>query len=172
MRRSAMLNGNVNCGLKQNLSYFCPAVKNICLAILFVGFLSMLAACEKNTPPVIVPPPVPEDTVTYAGTYDGWVNKHSAGVNAIGVYKIDTAYAYSVTISDEGIGLISIHGSDAPSIAVDSNGYFKFNEFNHNIEGNFIRDSLYLFTEAISGSYDPPQFYDNTQMNFAGKKVQ
>ncbi|MEP7128423.1 MAG: hypothetical protein ABI729_06130, partial [Chitinophagales bacterium] len=79
---------------------------------------------------------------------------------------------YSVTITDETIGFIDIHGSDAPPILVDSNGVFALNEFNHNIVGNFNGDSLYLFTEAISGSYDPPQFYDNTQMNFAGKKVE
>lgn len=147
-------------------------MKNKRLPFLFFSLLLAFASCKKDTPPIVVPPPTPEDTIKYAGTYDGWVNKHSAGVNDIGVYKIDTAYAYSVTITDEGVGLISIHGSDAPAIAVDSAGYFTFNEFNHNIEGNFKGDSLYLFTEAISGSYDPPQFYDNTQMTFAGKKVQ
>lgn len=142
------------------------------IQIAFFCILIALASCKKDTPPTVIIPPPPEDTIKYAGTYEGWVEKHSAGVDSGGVYKVDTAYTYAITISDEGIGFINIHGGDAPPIAVDSTGFFAFNEFNHNIEGNFKGDSLYLFTEAISGSYDPPQFYDNTQMNFAGKKVE
>lgn len=140
--------------------------------LLGICLLLVVASCEKETPPIIGPGPEPEDTIKFAGTYEGWVEKHSAGVDSFGVYKNDTAFTYSVKIVDEGIGLISIAGSDAPPIPVDSNKKFAFNEFNHNIEGHFSGDSLYLFTEAISGSYEPPQFYDNTQMKFSGKKVE
>lgn len=141
--------------------------------LLLFCLLAFLSACEKDTPPPYVDPdPDPIDTIDFAGTYEGWVEKHSAGVDSFGVYKNDTAFFYSVKIVSEGFRLISIAGSDSPPIPVDSNGFFAFNEFNHNIDGNFKGDSLYLFTEAISGSYEPPQFYDNTQMKFAGKKVE
>lgn len=141
------------------------------LPLFFFGILLGLTSCKKEVPPIINNTTPPEDTLKYAGIYDGWVEKHSAGVDADGVYKIDTAYVYTVTISDVGIGYISIHGSEIPSIAIDPLGNFSLNEYNHNIEGHFNGDSLYLYTEAISGSYDPPQFYDNTQINFSGKKV-
>ncbi len=141
--------------------------------LLVFCLFAILTSCEKDTPPPYVgPDPDPVDTIDFAGTYDGWVEKHSAGVDSLGVYKNDTSFFYSVKIISEGYRLISIAGSDAPQIPVDSNGFFAFNEFNHNIDGHFIGDSLYLFTEAISGSYDPPQFYDNTQMKFAGKKAE
>lgn len=141
------------------------------LLLLFLMF-AVLASCKKDTPLPYIVEPV-EDTAKYEGTYVGWLHKHSAGVDSFGVYKTDTGYTYSIDISEKLIGFISIHGADnAKDIPVNDSGYFAFNEFNHNIEGNFKGDSLYLFTEAISGSFDPPQFYDNTQISFAGKKVE
>ena len=144
-------------------------MKNLLLAACIIVLLS---SCKKDDPPVIsgnsTPPPAASK---YGGEYFGIFYEHVAGVDSTGVFKHDTTYAYTVTIEDVGANQINIHGqTDINAIDVDSTGHFEFNDYNRNIEGNFIDDSLYIYSDAISGSYDPPQWYLNTQLSFKGEK--
>jgi hypothetical protein len=70
----------------------------------------------------------------------------------------------------EQIKSLSTVQTEVEAIDVDSTGHFELNDYNRNIEGQFIKDSLYIFSDAISGTYSPPQWYNNTQMSFNGKK--
>ena len=134
-------------------------------------FVVLMVACKKDP---IKPGTTSIDTTVvspYPGTYDGLVNIHVAGVDSNGVYKSDTSYAYSVTVEYAGENKITIHGQTTlESIPVDDTGHFEFHDFNRNIEGDFKEDSLYIFSDAISGTYNFPQFYVNEQMSFAGEK--
>ena len=134
----------------------------------------LLASCKKETaPPYVTPPPPPPVSGNeYAGDYDGIFYQHVAGVDSNGVYKSDTTYSYTVTIIDAGPDMITIHGeTDITAIPVDSFGHFEFNDFNRNIEGDFVGDSLHIFSDATGGSYEPPQWYSNTQLKFDGEKL-
>jgi len=140
------------------------------LPALFIGLF--ISACTKESPPITggTPPPPPVEN-PYAGDYYGLFYEHVAGVDSNGVYKSDTSYSYTVTVLSAGADKITIHGqTDLESIVVDSSGYFEFNDYNRNIEGHFVNDSLYIFSDAISGTYSPPQWYNNTQLSFNGKK--
>ena len=143
-------------------------MKNLLPALLII---TLFSACKKDTMP---PPGGSSHTVTpvdYSGSYLGLFYKHVAGVDSNGVYKYDTTYAYTVTITQEGLNTIGIHGeTEVASIEVNDTGYFELKAFNRNIEGHFDGDSLHIFSDAIGGSYDPPQWYSNTQMKFDGKK--
>ncbi|MBA2422410.1 MAG: hypothetical protein H0V61_04220 [Chitinophagales bacterium] len=144
-------------------------MKNLFVLTLLFAFTT---ACKKEVP---VPIPSGNTSVSvvegYAGTYNGLVILDVSGVDSTGVYKYDTSYAYSVTVLDAGENKITIQGETAvESIEVNDSGHFEFQDYNRNIEGDFRNDSLYLFSGAISGSYEPPPFYQNTKMSFAGLK--
>lgn len=135
----------------------------LCLVLLF-------AACKDDAPFNGVPTPTTAG-IKYAGVYVGLFNEHVAGVDSNGVYKIDTSYTYTVTVLDAGGDKISIHGeTEVDAIAVNDTGYFEFHDFNRNIEGLFDGDSLHIFSDATAGTYEPPQFYSNTQLSFDGVK--
>jgi len=130
-----------------------------------------LAACNKDEDPFNGVPNPTTAGITYAGVYVGLFNEHIAGVDSNGVYKIDTSYEYTVTVLDAGGDKITIHGeTEVDAIEVNDSGYFEFHDFNRNIEGQFDGDSLHIFSDATAGTYEPPQFYSNTQLSFDGKK--
>ncbi|MBA2407835.1 MAG: hypothetical protein H0V65_07575 [Chitinophagales bacterium] len=145
-------------------------MRNLFALIFLFGFTT---ACKKDAP-VPIPSsgnPATDSAAHYGGTYNGMVTLDVSGVDSTGVYKYDTSYAYSVIVIDAGENKITIHGeTEIEAVEVNDTGYFEFNDYNRNIEGDFRNDSLYLFSGAISGSYEPPQFYSNTKMSFAGLK--
>ena len=140
--------------------------------LLLLSLAFFFSACSKEPSPITGgnPGPIPAEN-GYAGAYYGLFYMHVAGVDSNGVYKYDTSYSYTVTVLDAGANKITIHGqTEVEAIDVDSTGHFELNDYNRNIEGQFIKDSLYIFSDAISGTYSPPQWYNNTQMSFNGKK--
>ena len=132
-----------------------------------------LASCNDEILPPGTDTEVPEDTsaASYSGEYAGLVSLSISAVDSTGVWKTDTSYAYTVKVEYAGTDKITIHGqTDLEAIPVDDEGHFEFHDYSRDIEGFFIDDSLYIYSDAISGSYDPPQFYTNEKMTFIGEK--
>lgn len=148
---------------------FDSIMKNV---ILFTGIFLVIAACNKNSnplPPITTPPSY---TNKYAGTYFGIYSESSNGVDSNGVFKNDTSYNLMLKLSDGGNYTFNINKGPLviSSIAVDSTGHFAIVDFNRNIYGHFINDSLYISSKALNGSYNYPQWFVIQELGFAGKK--
>ena len=141
-----------------------------------VSVLFFVAACNKkdNGPlPVYNPDPYVNK---YAGTYDGAYTAENNGVDSNGVFKIDTTYAYTLKVLDAGEHKITIsHGPvNIYDIEVDSIGDFYFEDYNHNINGHFSTDSMFIYSDALNGYYDTIGFSGSwfviQKLSFKGKK--
>jgi hypothetical protein len=147
-----------------------------CFLIITAILSAMIGACNKNSDgpaPVNNPNPYINQ---YAGTYNGLYEASNNGVDSTGVFKIDTSYEYSINILDGGNYTITINYGpiNINSIPVDSNGAFFFEDYNHNITGQFTDDSLFLSSDALNGYYDSIYFSGSwfviQKLSFRGKK--
>lgn len=142
------------------------------LIALAIGFF-LLTGCSKERPPIPTEDPTVEVPYSYGGTYEGLFRLKEHGVDENGIFKHDTSYAYSVTVSVKNEKFITIEKGpfSLDSIVVDSAGTFMGTMGSINIEGYFIRDSLYIYHKSLSGSHAPPQWFVIREMSFRGRKI-
>ena len=127
------------------------------------------AACKDDQPPTVI-----NGNSSYGGSYKGMLYQHISGVDSNGVYKSDSSFEYIVdvlTVDDNTVEITLVNNSPGVTVDIDASGYFEFKDFNRTIDGNFDGDSIHLNSDATSGSYEPPQFYINTKLEFDGEKL-
>jgi len=149
-------------------------MKNSAIIIGITLFLFIMACNKDNLPAPMTSPN--SNTNRFAGTYTGQYYESDNGVDSNGVFKSDTAFAYSLKVEDVGTNQIVItHGPIIlPTITVDSSNHFSFEDYNHNIGGYFVNDSLYLSSSSLNGYYDSVYFVGDwfviQKLSFKGKK--
>ena|SRR5438105_4000451 len=145
-------------------------MKNSILVIV-TALLFFLIACNKSE---LAPPHTNPYVITskYAGTYSGQYFESDNGVDSNGVFKHDTTYTYLLKVEDAGNNNVIItHGPIIlPTVHVDSVDHFSFVDYNHNIDGHFAGDSLYLYSKALNGTYNYPQWFVIQKLSFNGKR--
>ena len=147
-------------------------------ALIFAAILLFLAsACNKSElqPPLTQPDP---NANKFAGEYVGLFEEsyNGASNDSGGVFKHDTSYYYTITVSGIGPDTISI---EKGAITLNSATVFD-NEFfliyhNHQIYGQFVNDSLYLHSKALTGLWDPldpfAEWFAMQNLDFKGRKI-
>jgi len=160
---------------KEDLVYLCRAMKNSLIVSGIVLFIFMMACNKSNLPAPVISHNY--NTDKFAGVYSGLYYQSDNGVDSNGVFKSDTSYAYSLKVEDVGNNqIVILHGPIVlPTITLDSSDHFSFADFNHNISGYFVHDSLYLSSDALNGAYDSLYFIGSwfviQKLSFAGKRV-
>src|ERR1043165_2386876 len=146
------------------------------LLLLSVALFLFTIGCNKSE---LTSPPAPtvHNVITLSGTYNGLFYESNNGVDSNGVFKNDTSYAYSLNVQELGNNQVVItHGPvTLPQVTLDATNHFSFEDFNHDINGYFVNDSLYLSSNSLNGNWDTIYFVGDwfviQKLSFAGKKV-